>query len=97
LALVSATAERPRKRSKPDPDDAPILHREVSSLSMLVQRFREIHGAVQASDEAALRSELRKLSAEAALLAEQEAVLPGAVAARMKIYSQRQPSGRGAS
>jgi hypothetical protein len=90
---MSAVAERPRKRSKPDPTDAPIRNRPTSSLSMIVQRFREIYAAVQASDETALRSELRKLSTEAALLAEQEAILPSAIAARMRIAATARPTG----
>jgi hypothetical protein len=97
FGLVSVTVERPRKRSKPDPNDAPIRDRPTSSLAMISERLRQLHFAVAAADEEALRSELRKLSAEAALLAEQDAVLPSAIAARMRIYSQRQSSGRGAS
>jgi hypothetical protein len=91
---VSATAERRKpKRWRPDPDDEPIRNREVSSLSMLVQRYREIHAAVRASDEQALRAELRKLSTEAALLAEQDAIMPSAVAVRMRIAATARPTG----
>jgi hypothetical protein len=63
---------------------------------MITQGFRELHAAVQAAAEEALRSELRKLGQEALLLAEQESVLPSEIARRMRIATAVGPS-RGGS
>jgi hypothetical protein len=89
---MSATAERPRKRSKPDLDE-PIRNRSVSSLSMITERFRQLHAAVQANDDAAVRFELRKLSTEALTLAAQETILPSVIARRMRIAATARPTG----
>lgn len=65
------------KRTTPRAAPEPVMPgRASSSLAILARRVAEVSAAARAGDEAALRAELRALSAEAGLLASARPLLP---------------------
>jgi hypothetical protein len=73
-----------------------IWSRDSSSLHVLLGRIRSALIAA-AGYEAALRSELQILAAEATLLSKMTPLLPSRLASRQRVAVERDATGRGAS